>query len=102
MTELNTSIILESLNPNFNAKKELSEPTCIKVSQKRKKKNRCNFEGCNKKLTITSFECQCLKKFCPIHRLPENHECTFDYVNDGKEKIKKNNPIVINSKINKI
>ena len=80
---------------------------CIKIettkeTPKKKKKNRCQFEGCKKKLTITSFECSCSKKFCPIHRLPESHDCTFDYVKQGQEKIKENNPVIINEKINKI
>ena len=73
-----------------------------KKSSKKKKKNRCQFEGCNKKLTITSFECSCAKRFCPIHRLPESHNCTFDYVKAGQEKIRENNPVIINDKINKI
>ena len=85
----------------------ISFDKCIKIETgkditKKKKKNRCQFEGCKKKLTITSFECSCSKKFCAIHRLPESHNCTFDYKKEGQIKIKNNNPVIINEKINKI
>ena len=95
-------------NTNNIMSLEDTNTSCIIVPKsengkiKKKKKNRCQLEGCSKKLTITSFECLCQKRFCPIHRLPENHKCTFDYINHGKEKIKENNPVIINSKIIKI
>ena len=43
------------------------------------KKNRCYF--CNKKipLTLRGMACQCGFEFCALHRLPEEHKCTFDH-----------------------
>ena len=40
---------------------------------------RCNFEGCKKKLKLTDMQCVCCKNFCINHRLPEYHDCTFDF-----------------------
>ena len=38
-------------------------------------KPRCNAPDCNELLTMPFFCKYCRKKYCPIHRLPENHEC---------------------------
>jgi len=52
---------------------------------------RCNHKGCKKKLTLTDFKCKCNKKFCPKHRLPEQHNCNFDFKKYNKDEfIKKN------------
>ena len=48
------------------------------------------------------MDCKCSKCFCIEHLLPEKHNCTFDFKKDGKEKIKQNNPRIINDKIIKI
>lgn len=45
----------------------------------------CNVEGCAKKLTLTSFPCKCKKQFCDKHRYPEEHACTFDFQESGKQ-----------------
>lgn len=51
---------------------------CEKKKKKKKKsKKRCNHKDCNKKLTLTSIECKCKKKFCGLHRLPHQHECDY-------------------------
>ena len=44
-----------------------------------KKNKKCSFEGCKKKLKITSVACRCGSKFCDTHRLPETHTCIFDF-----------------------
>ena len=41
--------------------------------------NFCEFDGCKRKLKLTDFSCKCEKIFCRLHRLPENHNCTYDY-----------------------
>ena len=58
-------------------------------------------EKCRKK-TIIEFTCRCEKKFCSRCRYPDEHDCTFDYKAYAKEKLKINNPLVINNKIDKI
>jgi len=50
--------------------------------------NRC--EICKKKLSLTSFECRCKKKFCDIHRPAEIHKCSFNYFEENQNRMKKN------------
>lgn len=56
---------------------------------------------CNKK-TLMTFECKCNKIFCNKHRMPEDHDCTFDFKSHGKNKLKINNPKIINDKLDKL
>lgn len=37
-----------------------------------------------------------------MHRLPEYHECTYDFASEGKKLLKNNNPQVKGEKITKI
>jgi len=50
-------------------------------------KTRCT--KCNKKLGIMIYICKCDKQFCISHLQAEEHQCTYDYKIDGKDKIKK-------------
>ena len=54
---------------------------------------------CRKKLTLMDMECRCGKKFCALHRLPEEHNCTFDYKTEGKKLLKQKNPVVESIKV---
>merc|ERR1712227_1134654 len=65
-----------------------------------KKKNRCL--SCKKKVGLTGFTCRCGGLFCSIHRYSDKHDCTFDYKELGAEEIRKSNPVVVASKLNKI
>ncbi|KAL1453171.1 hypothetical protein WDU94_007340 [Cyamophila willieti] len=67
---------------------------------KSKKKNRCGM--CRKKVGLTGFECRCGGLFCAIHRYSDKHECSFDYRELGAQEIRRNNPVVIGEKIQKI
>ena len=62
--------------------------------------NKCFF--CKKKKKKILFECKCGNFFCLVHLLPEKHNCTFDFKKEGKERIKENNPKIVNDKIIKI
>ncbi|KAG9352273.1 hypothetical protein JZ751_020686 [Albula glossodonta] len=64
------------------------------------KKNRCFM--CRKKVGLTGFDCRCGNVFCGIHRYSDIHSCTFDYKADAAEKIRKENPVVVGEKIQKI
>ena len=64
---------------------------------KKKSKNKCDF--CNKKYGLITFICRCGGKFCTIHRYTDSHNCDFDYVSYERDKIKKNNPVVIKDKV---
>ncbi|XP_070545841.1 AN1-type zinc finger protein 6-like [Ptychodera flava] len=68
--------------------------------KKTKKRNRCY--TCRKKVGLTGFECRCGGLFCSIHRYSDKHNCTFDYRAEGQEQIRKNNPVIVGEKIQKI
>jgi hypothetical protein len=71
-----------------------------KEASGKKKKNRCL--NCKKKVGLTGFTCRCGGLFCSIHRYSDKHECTFDYKELGAEEIRKSNPVVVASKVQKI
>ena len=56
---------------------------------------------CKKKLKLTELDlkCKCKNNFCSKHLKPHTHKCTFDYVKEMQEKIKKNNPKMCNKPI---
>ena len=60
--------------------------------------------GCQncKRKTLMKVECRCKLVVCFNCRDPELHQCNFDYHNEAKEKIKKDNPAIIAEKIVKI
>ena len=65
-----------------------------------KKKNRCQFDCCKRKLGIIPFDCRCGKVFCGEHRLSENHNCAFDYrALQKKELLKTMSTPVISLKV---
>lgn len=66
----------------------------------KKKKNRCGL--CRKKVGLTGFQCRCGGLYCALHRYSDKHECTFNYREMGQEEIRKNNPVIVGEKIQKI
>ena len=46
--------------------------------------------------------CKCELTVCFDCRYPELHDCKFDYQKEAKEKLTKDNPIVISEKLVKI
>lgn len=86
---------------------QLDEPSCAAAADddsqpktQKKKKNRCNI--CRRKVGLTGFECRCGGLFCSLHRYSNEHNCTFDYKELGAQEIRKNNPLVVGEKIQKI
>ncbi|XP_067827735.1 AN1-type zinc finger protein 6 isoform X4 [Heptranchias perlo] len=66
----------------------------------KQKKNRCF--TCRKKVGLTGFDCRCGNLFCGLHRYSDKHSCPYDYKADAAEKIRKENPVVVGEKIQKI
>uniref|UniRef100_A0A3B4B5Y0 Zinc finger, AN1-type domain 5b n=1 Tax=Periophthalmus magnuspinnatus TaxID=409849 RepID=A0A3B4B5Y0_9GOBI len=64
------------------------------------KKNRCFI--CRKKLGLTGFDCRCGQQFCGLHRYSDKHHCSYDYRTEAAEKIRKENPVVVADKIQRI
>ena len=90
-----TELLIKSTNIKMNIPQK-------KITDNTLKKNRCEFQECNKKTGIIPFECRCKLKYCTTHRLPESHTCTFDYKSMGKEELTKKNPQIVAEKITKI
>lgn len=60
-----------------------------------------NCNECNKKINLFQYKCKCRNLFC-IKCLGD-HNCTFDYLKENKDKLKLKMPLVIANKIvNKI
>ncbi|KAM6975231.1 AN1-type zinc finger protein 5b [Tautogolabrus adspersus] len=64
------------------------------------KKNRCFL--CRKKVGLTGFDCRCGNIFCGIHRYSDKHNCPYDYKAEAADKIRKENPVVVADKIQRI
>ena len=84
-------------------KKENIKSNNLKVNNEKKikKKNRCNCEGCNKKLSLVeqTMTCKCGLNFCSKHINQFNHNCIYDYKKNNKLNIEKNNPKITDKKI---
>lgn len=63
---------------------------------------KCKIDGCTKKLGLIPFICRCKKEYCVKHRLPETHNCVFNYKIDGKKKMEEENKCIAFEKILKI
>ena len=50
---------------------------------------KCSF--CKGKLGIVNYDCKCstTHRFCSKCRLPEIHECNYDYKNESKKSLQK-------------
>lgn len=64
------------------------------------KKRKCGV--CKKKIGLTGFECRCGGLYCPLHRYADQHNCQHDYTTEGRNQLRKDNPVVQDDKIAKI
>jgi hypothetical protein len=64
------------------------------------KPNRCMV--CKKKTGLLGFPCRCGGLYCGEHRYADQHECQYDYKSAERDEIRKNNPVVMSKKIEKI
>jgi len=65
-----------------------------------KKPNRC--QVCKKRVGLTGFPCRCGGLYCGEHRYDSAHDCKFDYKTLEREELRKNNPVVVSEKIQRI
>ena len=79
---------------------QASEEQSKSLEKPKQKKNRCFM--CRKKVGLTGFECQCGNVYCGVHRYSDVHNCSYNYKADAAEKIRKENPVVVGEKIQKI
>ncbi|KAF8413061.1 hypothetical protein HHK36_001037 [Tetracentron sinense] len=59
--------------------------------------NRC--WSCKRRMGLVGFKCKCGNTFCGRHRYPEEHLCTFDFKDAGREAIARANPLIRTSKL---
>ena len=86
-----------------NRPKFVANTLMTNMTKKIKQPNKSRCATCNKKINITNtFSCRCNKSFCPKHRHPELHSCTFDYRSEGRKQLEQANPVVMLPKLPKI
>jgi len=90
----------ESDNEAQETKEEEKQEEIIDEKPKQVDTSKC--WKCPKKAGLLGYTCKCGYVFCKNHRLPEEHECDFDFVKVEREKLKKANPVVAGSKLDKI
>ena len=61
--------------------------------------SKCYLDECKKKLQLTDFKCKCNNTYCSKHRLPETHNCSYDYKSFGRNLLDKQNQSCIAKKI---
>ncbi|MEE6459372.1 hypothetical protein FKM82_000608 [Ascaphus truei] len=90
VTQPSPSVSQPSTSQNEDKEPELPKP----------KKNRCFM--CRKKIGLTGFDCRCGNLFCGLHRYSDKHNCPYDYKAEAAAKIRKENPVVVAEKIQRI
>lgn len=87
-----TEMIIEPVQP-AQVEEEKAKPV-------EKVANKCG--KCPKKVSLMGYTCKCGLTFCKSHRLPEEHDCEFDFRQAAKEKLAKENPNITAAKLAKI
>ena len=57
---------------------------------------------CTKKTKMNRFKCRCGFVFCKKCRMPEQHNCDFDYHSHGKQFLTRTNPKIAKLKLKKL
>ena len=54
---------------------------------------KCSY--CNKKIKSLFIQsCKCNKSFCQLHKMPEDHQCMYNYFEENKKVLMQNNPTI--------
>lgn len=83
-------------NETSNDKQKTINQTTNQITNQ----TQCNV--CHKKIGLLGFLCKCGFKYCGLHRQPEQHECTFDYVSKKRSELQDQLVKCDKNKINKI
>jgi hypothetical protein len=60
-------------------------------------------EQCKKKLGVMEYKCKCGKIFCITHLHAEEHNCTFNYQEEGQTLLRRQNVVgPLSTKVDKI
>ena len=63
---------------------------------------KCEFKDCQRKVNTYHIRCSCSGLYCNYHKFFDLHECSFDYIYNERKRLRKENPIVVASKVKKI
>ncbi|XP_060045726.1 AN1-type zinc finger protein 3 isoform X2 [Erinaceus europaeus] len=95
-TELNvTSPSKEEYSQSENEASPVKRPRLLENTERSEETNRSKQKSrrrcfqCQTKLELVQQElgsCRCGYVFCMLHRLPEQHDCTFDHMGRGREE----------------
>ena len=66
------------------------------------KKEYCEHYECKRRLKFSDYPCKCGKIFCKFHRIPEDHNCCYDYKENLNKKQKIEDMKCIKSKVEKL
>jgi predicted nucleic acid binding AN1-type Zn finger protein len=94
-----TSSVKAPASPNLTT----DNSSVIKSSPSKivkKKVTRCYH--CKKKAGVAALKCKCGETFCSLHRMPEEHSCTFDFKTNDRAKLSQRLEKVVSSKLLKI
>lgn len=59
--------------------------------------------ACRKKIGLLGYRCKsCDCSYCSNHRIPEDHSCEGNFVEEARNALKKNNTVVAAPKIEQI
>jgi len=100
------SLNLGSDSPAIILRQRVREPGLPKIPRTstapavRPSRNRCLV--CRKRVGLTGFSCKCGKLFCGEHRYAEAHSCEFDHKACERQKIAKDNPVVMAPKLDRL
>jgi predicted nucleic acid binding AN1-type Zn finger protein len=101
---LNASPVVDtSVKVSVNSIPSADNSSVIKSSPSKivkKKVTRCYH--CKKKAGISALKCKCGELFCSLHRMPEEHSCTFDFKTTDRAKLSQTLEKVVSSKLLKI
>ncbi|XP_048415399.1 AN1-type zinc finger protein 5-like isoform X2 [Stegostoma tigrinum] len=97
---LKAEVVTGSASVNVEPTESSTEGEEKVLEKSKPKKNRCF--TCRKKVGLTGFDCRCGNLFCGLHRYSDKHNCPYDYKAEAAEKIRKENPIVVAEKIQKL
>lgn len=99
-------IFVENVNKTPPSKEKVNESVqknnIVNTENKKQKKKRKRCTKCNKKLSLVPFGCRCGNLYCNLCRMPESHNCNFDFKAYACKQIEKENPVVIAKKVEEI
>jgi predicted nucleic acid binding AN1-type Zn finger protein len=58
--------------------------------------------SCRTKVGMFGIACKCGNVYCSEHRMPESHECSYDFKGNGRKTLEQQNPKITAQKIEKI